>query len=109
MTIKTMDVIQAILEYLDNCMDDERVDITPIKHEALGITEPRWGRIIEIMQEENLIGGFHESTFAGVTFPQFKAIDPRITLNGIRFLADNSNMAKIIRAAKEIKSIIPGI
>lgn len=109
MTMKTMDVIQVILEHLDKSMDEERVDVKPISHEALGISLPRWGRIIEMMQEEMLIDGFHEVRFDQATFPHFRAIEPRITMTGIRFLADNTNMAKIIRAAKEIKNIIPGI
>jgi hypothetical protein len=106
---KTMDIIQAILEHLDKSMDDERVDVGPISHEALGISHARWSRIIEMMLESGLIEGFSPVHLPGLSYTAFKAVDPRITLSGIQFLADNSNLTKLYRAAKELRDWIPGI
>jgi predicted transcriptional regulator len=109
MSTKTMDVIQSILEYLDKSMDDDRVDITPINDESLEISYPRWCRIIGMLLEDGLIEGFSEVNSSGVTYSQYKSMDPRITLSGLKFLSDNSNLGKLYRAAKEIKDWIPGI
>ncbi|KKX52578.1 MULTISPECIES: YjcQ family protein [Brevibacillus] len=109
MSKKTMDVIQEILEYLDKSMDDEVVDTKPINHENLGISHARWSRTIEMMLESGLIEGFSPVHRTGTTYTAYKAVEPRITLRGIQFLADNSNLAKLYRAAKEIKDWIPGL
>ncbi|WP_103110717.1 YjcQ family protein [Brevibacillus reuszeri] len=109
MAKKTMDVIQEILEHLDKSLDDERVDIGPISPENLEISYPRWSRVIQMMLESELIEGFAPVKTLGSTYTSFKAIDPRITLRGIQFLADNSNFSKLYRAAKEIKDWIPGL
>lgn len=106
---KTMEIIQDILEHLDKSMDDEIVDISPISHEALGISHARWSRIIEMMLESGLIEGFSPVHRLGSTYTAFKEMDPRITLKGVQFLAENSNVAKLYRVAKEIKDWIPGI
>lgn len=106
MSLKTSEVIQKILEHLDESMDEERISIDPISHEALEISYPRWCRILSMMLSEGLIEGFHEINVSQATFPQFKARKPQITLKGIQYLSDNSNMAKLYRAAKEIKDWI---
>jgi DNA-binding Lrp family transcriptional regulator len=106
---KTMDIIQDILEHLDKSMDDETVDVKPISPEALGISQARWSRIIEMMLESGLIDGFSPIHRLGSSYQALKAVNPRITLRGIQFLAENSNMAKFYRAAKEIKDWIPGL
>lgn len=109
MASNTMEIIQKILDHLDKSMDDERIDLTPVSRESLGISDARWSRIIGMMLEEGLVEGFAEVPMAGVAYTGYKAMDPRITLRGIQFLADNSNMAKLYRAAKEIKDWIPGL
>ncbi len=109
MATKTMDIIQSILEYLDKSMDDDRIDITPIEYGSLNISYARWSRVIGMMLEAGLIEGFTEVTTLGSTHEQYKSIDPRITLLGLQFLSDNSNLSKLYRAAKEIKDWIPGI
>lgn len=109
MAIKTTAVIQKILEYLDESMDDEIIDTEPIKHEALGITHARWSRTIGLMLEEDLIDGFIEVTTMGSHYDQYKIGKPRITFRGLNYLSENSNSAKLLRAAKELKDFIPGL
>jgi len=110
MAVKTMTVIQKILDHLDESMDVEVVDTTPISWSVLGISEARWTRIITMMLEEGLIDGYISARSLGSpAYGEYIEDDPRITLKGIQFLSENSNAAKIWRAAKEIKDLIPGL
>lgn len=103
----TMKAIYKILEVLDGSLDDENFDINKVKHEAIGISEHKWNRLIGIMQSAGLITGFAEVPMTGVMFPGYKIISPTITFRGIAYLAENSNTAKILNAAKTLKDIIP--
>jgi len=78
MATKTMHIIQKILEHLDDSMDDEIVDISPFKHDALGISYPRWCRIIGMMMDEGLIDGFLNVGTLGTSFDQYKAMEPKL-------------------------------
>ena len=39
------DILLAILKYLEDSLDDERIDFSKGNHESLGISEPRHSRI----------------------------------------------------------------
>ncbi|WP_352404523.1 YjcQ family protein [Sporanaerobacter acetigenes] len=105
----TIKVIYKMLERLEKAMDEERFDWHEIDHEAFGISELKWTRIILLMQERGLIDGFSLVHMMGQTYPGIKPIDPRITFEGLEYLAENSNTAKIINVAKLLKDTIPGL
>lgn len=109
MASKTLEVVQKILEHLDNSMDDDKVDMSPVSAEALGISDARWHRIIGMMKEECLIDGFGELKALNANYSQYKPSRPRITLRGLQFLSENSNAARLYGIAKEIKGWIPGL
>lgn len=107
--METMKAMYRILETLDKALDEENFDFNLVKSEAIGISEHKWSRLINILQNEGLIEGFKEVQFAGTRFPGYKMISPAITFEGIAYLAENSNTAKVINAAKTLKDIIPMI
>lgn len=107
--METMKVIYKILERLEKAMDEEEFDWHEIDHRAFGISELKWTRIIQLMLERGLIDGFSLINTMGRTYPGVKPIDPRITFEGLEYLAENSNTAKIINAAKLLKDTIPGL
>ncbi|WP_257279273.1 YjcQ family protein [Clostridium botulinum] len=94
---------------LDNAMDEEDADLSDIKYEVLEISELKWTRILQMMTERGLIDGVEFVKTIGCKYPDVKFMDPRITLEGIEYLADNSTQAKLFRAAKELKDFIPGL
>lgn len=103
----TMDIVFKILEVLEQAMDYEDFEWrSTIGYEALGISENRWCTILEMMQQNNLIQGFSIKRGAQGEIIE-SGHQPRITLQGIKFLIENSRTAKIIEAAKLIKDFIP--
>ena len=107
--METMKAVYRILETLDKALDEEDFDFNLVKYESIGINEHNWSRLINILQNKGLIEGFEEVHFAGTIFPGYKMISPTITFEGIAYLAENSNTAKVVNAAKLLKNIIPGI
>lgn len=103
----TSKAIYKILEILDELLDDEEFDTKKINHEAIGITEYKWHKLIGIMQNEGFISGFIPTNSIGSSHTKYKMMSPTITFRGIMYLADNSNTAKIINAAKLLKDVIP--
>ncbi|MFE6167025.1 YjcQ family protein [Viridibacillus arvi] len=108
MSNDTLDVILAILKYLDESMDEERIDFSKVNAEALGVNEPRYNRILSMMIDEGYVTGLTAVPIAGQTYVSYKAIDPRPTMYGIQTLNENTMTAKAVRIAKGIKEFIPG-
>ena len=102
-----MKAIYKILDTLEKSLDEKDFDFTQITHEAIGISEYKWHRLIRILMHEGLVDGFIEIQTLGMRFPQYKIVSPTITFKGLVYLAENSNIAKIINAAKLIKDIVP--
>lgn len=102
----TMKVIYKILERLEKAMDEERFNWKEISYEKFEISQQKWIKIIEIMKQEGFIEGIniYKDLQGNI---QVDGLDIRITFKGLVFLAENSNTAKIINAAKLIKDIVP--
>ncbi len=105
----TIDIIMIILRRLEIAMDEESPDFEDISANNLEVSEMKFSRILEMMQESGLIDGIHFSRTLSNPIPEPVFIEPRITLTGIQYLADNSTVAKVVKAAKLFKDIIPGI
>ncbi|MEK4522383.1 YjcQ family protein [Psychrobacillus sp. FSL W7-1493] len=105
----TKDIILAILKYLEDSLDEERIDFNKVNHKALGISEPRHSRILGMMLEEGYIDGLKKFSVMGATYSTYKALEPRITLRGIDYLEENKPSAKVYAILKEIKEWIPGL
>ena len=108
MSNDNFDVIIAILKYLDETMDDERIDFSKVNAEALGISEPRYNRLLSIMLDEGYITGLTRVPMSGQTYDSYKAMDPRLTMYGVQTLNDNKLSARALNFAKAIKEWIPG-
>jgi len=103
----TMKALYKILETLEQSLDHEDFDFNLIKHEVIGISEHKWHRIIGILMDEGFVDGFMKIQTLGMKYPGYKLSHPEITFRGLVYLAENSNTAKIINAAKLIKDIVP--
>ena len=89
-------------------MDLPEFDISQISASALGVSEQRWARYIEMMADVGYIKGV--SVNEGIAGDLLVNIDDiRITLKGLEYLQENGIMQKMYRAAKGIKEIIPGV
>lgn len=88
-------IIYRILRYLEQSLDCEELDPSPISHTALGITRERWEQLMIMLQDNGYISGIVyvrtlSSDRAHITEP----IRPQITLKGLEYLAENSLMKK---------------
>ncbi|GIN89864.1 head protein [Siminovitchia terrae] len=108
MAKETKDVIIAILQYLNESLDEERIDFSKVNNESLGISYPRYCRILSMMMNEGYIEGLSRITIADYAFDQYKAVHPCITLKGIDYLEQNKPSSKAYAILKEIRDWIPG-
>lgn len=100
--------IYRILSALEKSMDVEDPDWGCISPEQLKISETRWASLMRAIVEAGYIAGVKVVSSKTGT-PQVYLIEPRITLEGLEYLENNSTMQKIYRAAKGIKDVIPGV
>ena len=98
-------VVYKVLVGIEASMYSNRFDGTFL--EALKIPEERRNRILQSMIGEGLIDGFERVNYVGGC--GFKAIEPRLTIQGMEFLQENSTMQKIKNGLKDIKDVTPFI
>ena len=100
--------VYKILSALEKAMDYPEFDINDVGSEALGVSEERWARYIEMMVDVGYIKGVSiKRDITGAT--RINASDVRITLKGLEYLQENSMMKKVYNAVKGIKDITPGL
>lgn len=100
--------VYKILSALEKAMDLPEFDISQISASALGVSEQRWARYIEMMVDVGYIKG--DSIQSNVVSELMVEVDDiRITLKGLEYLQENSIMQRIYKAAKGIKDVIPNI
>ena len=103
-------MIYRILKYLEEHLGESNLDMDEVSHERLGISFPRWEALLKLMQEEGYIKGLtYQQTMSDSQPHVVEPIRPSITIKGLEYLAENSIMKKIAEAAKQVKSIIPGM
>ncbi|MGN0243861.1 MAG: YjcQ family protein [Lachnospiraceae bacterium] len=103
--MRNFTLIYRILKYLEAAMDYEEFDFNRISAEALGITEERWCRLMEMLSDDGYVKGIR-ITRSVDGFVQVSRSDPRITLKGLEYLNENSFMQKASNLAKGIADII---
>lgn len=97
-----------ILSTLEKAMDLSEFDISQIGAKALGVSEQRWARYIEMMVDVGYIKGVDvDESISGDLI--VNADNIRITLKGLEFLQENTIMQRLYKAAKGIKDITPGL
>ncbi len=101
-------IIYKILKHLESSMDFESVDINPISHTRLNISRIRWEEILIMLYKSGYITGIvADQTYSDYSPRIVEPITPRITLNGLEYLQENSMMKKAYKAIKGIKDIAP--
>lgn len=100
--------VYRILVSLKKAMDLPEFDVSQIGANALGVSEQRWARYLEMMADVGYIKGVSiEKDIMGEYMVDTDEI--RITLKGLEYLQENSIMQRIYKAAKGIKDIAPMI
>ncbi len=102
-------VIYKILRILQKSMDYEEFDRDLLSSESLGLSVPKWSRIIAILLNEGYITGGQTWNAMGCGYPRVALNRPEITLKGLEYLEENSLMKKAANLAKGIKETIPGL
>ncbi len=102
-----MDNFQAvykILSALEKAMDLPEFEISQISASVLKVSEERWARYIEMMDDVGYIKGVKVCrSVTGDTCIDDCGI--RITLKGLEYLQENSMMKRAYRTVKGIKEI----
>lgn len=99
-------VIYKILKTLHKAMDLEEFDKSSISASALGLSEPKWNRIMAMLLREGYIDGGIVFTVFDSTYPNVVLTMPEITLKGLEYLEENSIMRKAAETARGIAEII---
>lgn len=98
--------VYKILTALEKAMDLPEFDISQVGPEALGVTQERWNRYIEMMADVGYIKGITlRKDITGGTLVE--AGSARITLKGLEYLQENSIMRKLYNTARGITELIP--
>lgn len=98
--------VYKILTALEKAMDLPEFDISQVGPEALGVTQERWNRYIEMMADVGYIKGISlRKDITGGTLVE--AGNARITLKGLEYLQENSIMRKLYNTARGITELIP--
>lgn len=95
--------VYRILSALEKAMDLPAFDVQQIGHEALGVTQERRCRYMEMMADVGYIKSVEIQRFiTGGTSVDARGI--RITLKGLEYLQENSIMRKLCKVAKGISA-----
>lgn len=81
-------IILEILLAIEAQMDKEHIDWSMFSADALGVSEPRWLKIMTMLNDEGLIKGFSYTKKAEGVILDIKGI--RITLAGLFYIRDNA-------------------
>lgn len=86
-------IIYKILRALEEAMDYDEFDINSISHEQLGITRPRWEKIIVMLVNSGYIDNVPLTHSLIDDYPRIDTvIHPSITLEGLEYLFNNRLM-----------------
>lgn len=104
-------IMYKILAYLYWCM--KRGEEPQFEHysndgDVLDIPYAYWAQIMKDMDARGYIDGFvFVGEWGGGTI--VKPVTPRITMEGVDFLQENSRMRKVLKFLKDTKSALPFI
>ena len=95
-------IIYRILRILQKAMDLEEFDKESLSPEQLGLSEPKWCRIMAMLIEEGYSDGGEIWNSFEWQYPKVALTRPEITLKGLEYLEENSLMKKAAGMAKGI-------
>ena len=98
-------VIYKILTAFEKSLDVEDFDINTISAKALGISEIRLVKYLEMLIDADYITGldFEEDITGSIII---KADNPLFTIKGLEYLSENTIMQRIYKSLKGIKDIV---
>lgn len=102
-------LIYKILRILQKSMDCEEIDKEVLSPERLGMSVPKWSRIMAMLLNEGYIAGGQTWNALDCGYPRVVLTRPEITLRGLEYLEENTLMRKAANLAKGIKDTIPGL
>lgn len=105
MKVDNFKAVYKILSSLEEQMDKPSVDVSKFDNEQLGISEERWIKYIEMMEDIGYIKGCRIYTNIDDEII-CDTEDIKITLKGLEYLQENSIMQRIYKTAKGIKDIV---
>jgi len=95
-------IIYKILMILQKSMDLEEFDKESLSADRLGLSEPKWCRIMAMLINEGYISGAQTWNSMDQGYPRVALTRPEITLKGLEYLEENSLMRKAANMAKGI-------
>lgn len=95
-------IIYKILRILQNSMDLEEFDRNSISAGALGLSVPKWSRLMAMLLKEGYITGGETWNDMDCGYPRVALSRPELTLKGLEYLEENSLMKKAADLAKGI-------
>jgi len=95
-------IIYKILRILQNSMDLEEFDRNSISAGALGLSVPKWSRLMAMLLKEGYITGGETWNAMDCGYPRVALSRPELTLKGLEYLEENSLMKKAADLAKGI-------
>ena len=103
--MKEFQTIYKILKILQKSMDLEEFDKENLSPERLGLSEPKWCRIMAMLMNEGYISGGEIWNSFDCAYPRVALIRPELTLKGLEYLEENGLMRKAANMAKGIIDI----
>lgn len=81
--------IIKILSVINDSLNQNTIPVQSLNAQALGMTDPEYSRLIEIMLDAGLIKGFHPVSRMGQTYHNYKIVNPNLTLRGLEYYNAN--------------------
>ena len=101
--------IYTMLKTLRDGMDVDEIPPECISAESIGLSLPKWCRLMAMLVERGYIKGVEVWNAFDCPYPRVKVCRPEITMLGLEYLEENSLMKQAARLAKGIKDSIPGL
>lgn len=95
-------IIYKILRILQKTMDLEEFDSEELSAEALGLTVPKWSRLMAMLLKEGYISGGQTWNTMDCGYPKVALTRPELTMKGLEYLEENGLMKKAAGLAKGI-------
>lgn len=95
-------IIYKILRILQKAMDLEEFDSEELSAEALGLTVPKWSRLMAMLLKEGYISGGRTWNTMDCGYPKVALTRPELTMKGLEYLEENGLMKKAAGLAKGI-------
>lgn len=105
MTMDNFKVIYRILKYIQTCMEYEEFDDEGFTAEHFGISQALFLNLLQMLLDAGYITGVKVVT--DKLGSELVIIHPRLTLEGMEYLEENTMIKKAYRLLKGIKGITP--